>query len=281
LRGCTSLVTLPDEIGALEGLEMLMLHDCSSLVSLPHFISGLTGLREFYLNGCVSLAALPETIGMLDALEELYLHGCTKLQELPRSIGQLGALQTLSLFGCSNLRALPKTIGGLEALKTLNLSECRSLVTLPKTMGHLGALKTLCLGGCTSLRPIPNLIQQFRLKDIFLDESGASRGVQEKYRRLSRRICDSCGRQGTLEEQRFPVCYCGDRRYCDEACQQADWDRGHSATCASGYSFNAEEIEGLDYLRKIHSEGDLGDEAYERARNFYFVRNPPPDDRER
>ena len=43
----------------------------------------------------------------------------------------------------------------------------------------------------------------------------------------------------TLEEDRFPVCWCGARRYCGEECQKADWDAGHAQTCASGHTWSA------------------------------------------
>ena len=47
----------------------------------------------------------------------------------------------------------------------------------------------------------------------------------------------------------FPVCACGERCYCDERCQEIDWQVGtarstitarsrpHSETCASGYLY--------------------------------------------
>ena len=94
-----------------------------------------------------------------------------------------------------------------------------------------------------------------------------------KLRRLRRRVCDTCGRQGTLEVERFPVCYCGDRRYCDEACQQADWDRGHSATCASGHTFPQEMLDKLREIRRIKN--------HERIRDTIFKQFPPPADRVR
>ena len=178
----------------------------------------------------------------------------------------------------ANLVALPK-IGGLTALKTLNLSECRSLVSLPKMPRpnapgvdvrniSYGRLKTLCLGGCTSLRSIPTFIQANRLKDIFLDVSGASRGVQEKYRRLNRRTCDTCRRQGLLDMERFPVCYCGARRYCNEYCQKIDWEKGHSKTCASGHTFDQGILDKLRYSPALD-------------RDAIFKQYPPPADRER
>ena len=51
-------------------------------------------------------------------------------------------------------------------------------------------------------------------------------------------------------------------------CQKADWEKGHSKTCASGHT--------PADLETGNSEGDLMRPRSDRARNFYF---PPPDDR--
>ena len=92
-------------------------------------------------------------------------------------------------------------------------------------------------------------------------------------RRLRRRVCDACGRQGTLEVERFPVCYCGAKRYCDESCQLVDWDRGHSTTCASGHTFPQEMLDKLREIRRVKN--------HERIRDTIFKQYPPPADRPR
>ena len=97
-----------------------------------------------------------------------------------------------------------------------------------------------------------------------------------RLRRLRRRVCDACGRQGTLEVERFPVCYCGATRYCDEGCQRVDWLNGHSTTCASGHTFPPGPLGGLRESKKRASK-----ECYESFRDLIFSQYPPPADRVR
>ena len=104
-------------------------------------------------------------------------------------------------------------------------------------------------------------------------EGSLSDAQRPLLRRLRRRVCDACGRQGTLEVERFPVCYCGAKRYCDESCQLVDWDRGHSATCASGHTFPQEMLDKLREIRRIR--------GHERIRDTIFKQYPPPADRPR
>ena len=125
-------------------------------------------------------------------------------------------------------------------------------------------------------------------------------------RRHKRRVCDACGRKGTLEEDRFPVCWCGARRYCGLECQKKDWDAGHSRTCASGHTWSAAhldlfrsleqeraEAEGkLEYYRNrlsvnVLNQDEAEDEAdwvalqrnLELAKQALIAKNPPPADR--
>ena len=54
-------------------------------------------------------------------------------------------------------------------------------------------------------------------------------------RKLSRRCCDWCGRQGLLADPSFPICAaCSVPRYCSVGCQRAHWDAGHQSECVVG-----------------------------------------------
>ena len=68
--------------------------------------------------------------------------------------------------------------------------------------------------------------------------------------------------------ERFPVCYCGARRYCGEYCQKIDWEKGHSKTCASGHTFDQGILDKLRYSPALD-------------RDAIFKQYPPPADRER
>ena len=69
------------------------------------------------------------------------------------------------------------------------------------------------------------------------------------YTKMRRRKCVVCGASRKYSDPPFPVCACGERCYCDERCQEIDWQVGtarstitarsrpHSETCASGYLY--------------------------------------------
>ena len=256
---CSQLLELPHTIGGLKALTMLDLSECASLTKLPGAIGELKALTELDLSKCSSLAALPDAIGELGALTALDLSACESLTALPDAIGGLKALTTLELRGCTSLTTLPDSIGSMPLPLTLTLHNCTSLVALPATVVKPGGNVEIRGWNKTTVpddtreieidEPIPfprgQPLEEFeaeiqrrvlekRLEEI---EDTLSDAQRLELRRLRRRVCDACGRQGTLEVERFPVCWCGARRYCDEKCQQVDWDRGHSATCASGHTF--------------------------------------------
>ena len=53
-----------------------------------------------------------------------------------------------------------------------------------------------------------------------------------RFWKMARRLCDFCGKQGRISKPTFPRCsLCSKRRYCDENCQRADWEAGHSRLC--------------------------------------------------
>ena len=70
-------------------LRSLDLYGCSSLASLPAEVGALGSLTELDLRGCRSLASLPAEVGALSSLMWLNLRGCRKLASLPAEIRQM------------------------------------------------------------------------------------------------------------------------------------------------------------------------------------------------
>ncbi len=317
------ITTLPDTIGGLTALKNLYLNK-SPITALPDAIGDLKALTLLALVGCSSLAELPDAIGGLTALEELHLPGCESLTSLPNSIGELKALTVLDLEVCESLTSLPDTIGGLTALKELDLKGCKILAALPPAIETMPNLDIKGweppLAGCERFadlaRPrvkalyperadedIDGMISRYywssaceRAKiddthDGMVYEQLLVDNFIEVIRRIRRRICDACGRRGEIEEDRFPVCWCGARRYCGEECQKLDWDRGHSRTCASGYTWSATDLhwfrrfeEDRVLREQVVDDGHpsfLFDEGMVQLRQALIARNPPPADRER
>ena len=342
LAECVNLITLPESIAGLTALERLELPNCGALTALPAAIGELKSLTELDLTRCESLAELPATIGGLTALEELVLSGCS-ITALPDAIVYLKSLWKLDLERCESLTSLPHALDELKDLTELNLAWCSSLTALPpaiQTMPNLNIkgwerpLSSNYVRFLQLARPrvnaehpelasevIDGIIGDFwsvvceaRRAKVDDTQDGTTYGeflvgnLIQVIRRHKRRVCDACGRKGTLEEDRFPVCWCGARRYCGVDCQKADWDEGHAQTCASGHTWSATHLEifrnleklriatkgNLEYLRKtpsgnpdvddaalIHNDEERDLATLEEQRQFFIAKNPPPADRER
>ena len=299
LIDCLNLVALPGAIGELKALTKLYLMGCSSLTELPATIGELGALTELWLTGCTSLTALPDAIGGLGALTTLDLSDCSSLAALPESIGRRSSPLTLKLRDCTSLVALPDTLvepgsnvlvlGWNQTTVTSTTLTRASVITVPgvtpatdadeaadETMEDLHLLRRKRDEWAVQDQPEEEQKAEFDRK--FLEEIKAKLSdAQMLYlRRLRRRVCDACGRQGTLEVERFPVCYCGARRYCDEKCQRVDWDRGHSANCASGHTFPQSA---LDTMREIPQRPNK--ESHKVIRDWAYEMFPPPADRPR
>jgi hypothetical protein len=340
---CVSLTGLPEGFGGLTALETLTLSHSYALAALPDTIGELKSLTELKLSACKSLVALPDSIGGLKALKVLDLAECESLTALPDTIGGLAALEELDL-NKSAITALPDAIGGLTALKKLDLKGCSSLTALPpaiETMPNLhieGWERPLssnyaCFAELARPRvkaTFPFLEQQTedaidaRISQFWSSVSESSRAkidgthdgiaygesilsnLIKVVRRVRRRTCAACGRQGSLEEDRFPVCWCGARRYCGLECQMADWDAGHAETCASGYTWSNEDLDAywtlngkqamlekaMDILRQNTSNTNTQTLAaniqfekekkdIQEEKELFYAKNPPPADRRR
>ena len=291
LSRCTQLTALPDEIGELTTLKEINVEGCASLSVLPDAIGELKALRTLESSECPNLVALPDSIGEIKTLKFLNLSGCVSLSYLPNTIGKLKALKFLGLTKCTSLSGLPDTFNELEALELLHMSICPSLVLSPEALVGLDALRELVISRCdkigelllaglTNLEAIditntPNvgfgisailMLHKQKVKIIGAPQA-VRQGMRElrnkAKRRRQRRLCDHCGRQGGVDEPRLPVCYCGQRRYCDETCQRAGWAHEHSENCSFGF-LTALQIESLQKAEDAHSKG-LTREAFYRA----------------
>ena len=323
LAECVNLTTLPESIAGLTALERLELPNCGALTALPAAIGELKSLTELDLTRCESLTELPATIGGLTALEQLVLTGCS-ITALPDAIFYLKSLWKLDLGRCESLTSLPHALDELKDLTELNLAGCSSLTALPPAIETMPNLDIKGweppLAGCERFadlaRPrvkalyperadedIDGMISRYywssaceRAKiddthDGMVYEQFLVDNFIEVIRRIRRRICDACGRRGVIEEDRFPVCWCGARRYCGFECQKADWDAGHAQTCASGHTWSAAH---LDMIRRIEEDRALRaqvvddghpsflfDDQLKQMRQALIAKNPPPADRER
>ena len=276
-------------------------------------------MERLELPNCGALTALPAAIGELKSLTEVDLTRCESLVALPDSVGGLTALKELDLKGCKILAALPPAIETMPNLdirgweRPLSSNYVRFLqLARPRVNAEHPELATEVIDGIIS--DFWSVVCEARRAKLADPHDGTTYGeflvgnLIHEIRRNKRRVCDACGRKGTLEEDRFPVCWCGARRYCGEECQKADWDAGHAQTCASGHTWSAAhldlfrsleqeraEAEGkLEYYRKrvsvnVLNQDEAEDEAdwvalqrnLELAKQALIAKKHPPVDRER
>lgn len=158
LYGCVALNRLPDSLGSLQNLAILIVSD-SAIRTLPATMGRLTSLTTLDLSNNQSLRSLPVSIGDLStSLTTLSLTNCVSLTELPDSIGRLTALSSLSLLSCKSLETLPDSICELSNITSLNLYDCKTLRRLPATLGEMTWLQALILTRCDMLASLPDSI---------------------------------------------------------------------------------------------------------------------------
>ena len=85
----TQMRTLPETIGEMHKLELLILGDNEALCAVPEAVCSLPRLRELQLNDCPALSSLPDGLGKLGYLEKLHLGGCSALKSVPECINVL------------------------------------------------------------------------------------------------------------------------------------------------------------------------------------------------
>jgi hypothetical protein len=164
---CTSLKSLPEEIGELSHLRSLQLDSCHSISALPSSLGQLTALEKITLYDCIDLTVdglaplqhltglttltlgsylndklmlYPDFIFQLTSLKELQL--CSAfIPTLPAAFGNLTNLENLRIC-LRQLKELPESIGSLNALKDLSISDCSNLTTLPESLDDLLWRKT-------------------------------------------------------------------------------------------------------------------------------------------
>ncbi|XP_043697554.1 disease resistance protein RPV1-like [Telopea speciosissima] len=119
LRGCRSLLKVPDSICQIVSLKILLLSDCYSITKLPTSIGELKHLAMLCLSG-TRLEELPDGVGQLEKLEELDVSGCRTLVKLPTSMGRMRSLHHFYLEN-TMVGKLPDDFSKLSSLEVLRI----------------------------------------------------------------------------------------------------------------------------------------------------------------
>ena len=160
-----------------------------------------------------------------------------------------GHLQSLTLTGCKSLIALNSELDRADRLKIIGADDVPFYDSEDRMWDKLAwrrcegcgqqcdvdAPRLRVCGGCRSAAYCGVECQRAHWE--------RHRPRCSLHRKERRRLCVLCGRMAADSDPPFPTCYCGERRYCGEACQVRDWfdgtarSRPHSETCASGYLY--------------------------------------------
>ncbi len=98
--------SIPEEIWALDDLQVLELHQNSMEGSLPEDVSRLSGLRALSLSGNSLSGSLPASLGSLSSLKSLALSNCGLMGSLPNELANTD-LERLYLDGNGFMGTVP------------------------------------------------------------------------------------------------------------------------------------------------------------------------------
>ena len=178
LLGCLKFDNLPENVGNMDGLELLNL--CWTAVKeVPSSIVLLKNLKqlhihrwklsEFYSQPAspesmdplwISLSYLPTNPTMERILLPSFIYSSLQTSSVlvSLSLPSLSGLQSLTNLNLSHcdLWSIPNDIGCLSSLEYLDLSE-NNFFSLPKGMFQLSNLRKLYLEGCKSLQSLENV----------------------------------------------------------------------------------------------------------------------------
>ncbi|CAI7868243.1 unnamed protein product [Closterium sp. NIES-53] len=171
---CLPIRELPNEIGALAGLEELRL--CNRLHHpLPPSFTRLSSLTSLELSKCGEIE-LPESLGGLTSLRELKIIECL-ISRLPTSLIQHTGLHTLDVRGGWTLSEVPSRLDTLTGLKRLELFACLQLSELPAALPP--SLETLTLGTFKEgSSPFVDISQLSQLRVLKLKDVGVRSGPE-------------------------------------------------------------------------------------------------------
>lgn len=136
---------IPNTLGDLEHLEVLLLGNNAFTGTIPPELGNLTNLRELSLGDNKLEGPVPERFGQLTELQHLDLRGNSFGGAIPDSLRHLAKLEHLDLSQNLFRGTLPTWLGDFSELKFLDVSNNMFSGTLPEALIQLGQLVWLSL----------------------------------------------------------------------------------------------------------------------------------------
>ena len=131
---------IPNTLGDLEHLEVLLLGNNAFTGTIPPELGNLINLRELSLGDNELEGAIPQRLGKLTRLQHLDLSGNTLGGSIPDSLRHLTRLEHLDLSQNLFRGNLPAWSGNLSALKFFDVSENMFSGTVPEELTQLNQL---------------------------------------------------------------------------------------------------------------------------------------------
>ncbi|XP_014504784.1 probable LRR receptor-like serine/threonine-protein kinase At2g16250 [Vigna radiata var. radiata] len=133
--------SIPEWLGeSMKVLDVLDLRLCSIMGSIPNSIGGLSRLKVLVLSGNFLTGKMPTTLGNLTRLTVLDLSNNSLSGYMPASVTQLGNLTRLDLSYNYLSGSVPLKLGALSSLQNLNLSGNSFTGSVPSQLGNLSEL---------------------------------------------------------------------------------------------------------------------------------------------
>ena len=158
---------IPSELGDLDKLRSLYLHNNQLTGSIPTQLGSLDSLEQLNLGGNQLSGMIPSELGDLDKLRSLLLNDNQLTGSIPTQLGSLDSLQTLILYENQLSGMIPSELGDLDKLGSLSLYENSLTGSIPSELGDLDSLRILSLYGNQLSGSIPaslgNLTNLWRL----------------------------------------------------------------------------------------------------------------------
>ena len=177
---------IPSELGGLEKLEALALHDGRLTGPIPAALGNLANLKMLELSQTDLEGPIPPELGGLGNLTELRLWGNELEGSIPPALGDLANLEALYLGGNDLTGPIPPELGDLANLRQLGLQENELTGPVPPEFGSLASLEYFEATRNDLSGPIPpELGSLANLIYLFLDYNELSGPVPPEFRGLS------------------------------------------------------------------------------------------------
>ena len=177
--------TIPEEVGKLFNLEVLLLQNNFLSGTIPEQIWNLKKLRIINFSKNQLSGKIPQAIYQSNSIEEIWLANNNFEGEIPFQIFALNSLTHLNLSSNKLSGSINESVANLNKLVYLNLFDNNLSGHIPVEIGELKNLKFLSLGRNQFIGKIPpEIANASNLESIALFENQLAGGIPKEIMKL-------------------------------------------------------------------------------------------------